>query len=198
MPATPPRTTWRRAARAQGSIDPPRSTFGAVHGQPEAGRRGRRKAARRCCLVSGPAPQGGNASGPAEPVPRRLLGSWAASETKWLASQVDTVYIDSMRHISIRPVPPLPPEATQALKGRGTAWALAHRFSTDERESIDDGWGNLDQAVLEQPLAPGTQVLEEQVKSILARNDSPDIGFDLSVNPYRGCEHVIPRNPLCV
>ena len=94
-----------------------------------------------------------------------------------------------MRHISIRPVPPLPPEATQALKGRGTAWALAHRFSTDERESIDDGWGNLDQAVLEQPLAPGTQVLEEQVKSILARNDSPDIGFDLSVNPYRGCEH---------
>ena len=94
-----------------------------------------------------------------------------------------------MRRIPIQPVSQLPPEANQALKGRGTAWALAHRFSTDERESIDDGWGNLDQAALEQPLAPGTQVLEEQVKTILARNDSPDIGFDLSINPYRGCEH---------
>ncbi len=94
-----------------------------------------------------------------------------------------------MRRIPIQPVSQLPPEAAQALKGRGTAWALAHRFSTDERESIDDGWGNLDQAALEQPLAPGTQVLEEQVKTILARNDSPDIGFDLSINPYRGCEH---------
>ena len=37
--------------------------------------------------------------------------------------------------------------------------------------------------------APETQVIEEHVKSILAGNDSPDIGFDLSINPYRGCEH---------
>jgi len=102
---------------------------------------------------------------------------------------VETVYIYSMRRIPILPVPQLPPEATPALKGRGTAWHLAHRFSVDERESLDDGWGNLDQTVLAQALAPGTQVLEEQVKSILARNDSPDIGFDLSINPYRGCEH---------
>ncbi len=99
------------------------------------------------------------------------------------------VYIYSMRRIPIQPVLQLRPDATQALKGRGTAWDLAHRFSTDQREGFDDGWGNLDQAVLEQVLAPATQVLEEQVKSILARNDSPDIGFDLSVNPYRGCEH---------
>jgi DNA repair photolyase len=38
-------------------------------------------------------------------------------------------------------------------------------------------------------VAPGTSVIEEQVRSILAANDSPDIGFDLSINPYRGCEH---------
>jgi DNA repair photolyase len=38
-------------------------------------------------------------------------------------------------------------------------------------------------------LAPQTQVIEERVKTILAGNDSPDIGFDLSINPYRGCEH---------
>jgi DNA repair photolyase len=74
-------------------------------------------------------------------------------------------------------------------KGRGTAWALPHRFSTDQRESFDDGWGTLDQEAAEEHLAPGTQVLHEQVKSILTGNDSPDIGFDLSINPYRGCEH---------
>ncbi|MDH4391038.1 MAG: PA0069 family radical SAM protein [Aquabacterium sp.] len=79
--------------------------------------------------------------------------------------------------------------AQSLLKGRGTAWALAHRFSKDERQACDDGWGSLDQAVSEAPLPPATRVLEEQVKTILAGNDSPDIGFDLSINPYRGCEH---------
>jgi DNA repair photolyase len=76
-----------------------------------------------------------------------------------------------------------------SLKGRGTAWALEHRFSSQQREPADDGWGALDQAVAEEPIAPATQVIEEQVNRILSGNDSPDIGFDLSVNPYRGCEH---------
>jgi DNA repair photolyase len=75
------------------------------------------------------------------------------------------------------------------LKGRGTAWTLEHRFSKDRRESFDDGWGTLEQAAREEVLAPQTQVIEERVKTILAGNDSPDIGFDLSINPYRGCEH---------
>ena len=103
-----------------------------------------------------------------------------------------------MRSIPIYPTRPHPPGDTAALihgqpmaalKGRGTAWALAHRFSQDDRLAYDDGWGSLDQAVLAQAVPPTTQVLEEQVKTILAGNDSPDIGFDLSVNPYRGCEH---------
>ena len=75
------------------------------------------------------------------------------------------------------------------VKGRGTAWSLAHRFSSDSRQPHDDGWGTLDQSVNEQVLPPATQVLEERVKTILTGNDSPDIGFDLSINPYRGCEH---------
>jgi len=79
--------------------------------------------------------------------------------------------------------------AAEALKGRGTAWAIEHRFSGRTSEAFDDGWGNLDQAVQEERLAPATQIIEERVKSILASNDSPDIGFDLSINPYRGCEH---------
>ena len=76
-----------------------------------------------------------------------------------------------------------------AQKGRGTPWDLPHRFGTVVHEDFDDGWGTLEQSVLEQPLAPSTQIIEEQVRSILSPNDSPDIGFDLSINPYRGCEH---------
>ena len=74
-------------------------------------------------------------------------------------------------------------------KGRGTVWAIEHRFSVNQRESFDDGWGSLEQAAREEHLRPDTQVIEEHVKSVLTGNDSPDIGFDLSINPYRGCEH---------
>ena len=90
---------------------------------------------------------------------------------------------------------PLPPSSTPlsapatALKGRGTAWALPHRFNVDTRAAFDDGWGTLEQDAQEEPVAPGTQVLEEQAGRILSGNDSLDIGFDLSINPYRGCEH---------
>jgi len=74
-------------------------------------------------------------------------------------------------------------------KGRGTVWAIEHRFAGSERSEFDDGWGTLEQAALEETAAAGTQIIEERVKTILAGNDSPDIGFDLSINPYRGCEH---------
>ena len=83
--------------------------------------------------------------------------------------------------------PSLP--APQALKGRGTAWAIDHRFMRQASEACDDGWGWLEQQATEERITPATQIIEERVKSILASNDSPDISFDLSVNPYRGCEH---------
>jgi DNA repair photolyase len=85
--------------------------------------------------------------------------------------------------------PPAAPLIFAPPKGRGSAWALQHRFSTDRREDFDDGWGTLEQEAREEHLAPDTQVIQEHVKSILTGNDSPDIGFDLSINPYRGCEH---------
>ena len=75
------------------------------------------------------------------------------------------------------------------LKGRGTAWAIAHRFQSDAREAVDDGWGALDQEAQAEHLAPGTTVVEEHAKRILSTNDSPDINFDVAINPYRGCEH---------
>jgi hypothetical protein len=64
-----------------------------------------------------------------------------------------------------------------AIKGRGAATRLAHRFSKDERNAFDDGWGTLEEGVAEaaelQPLA--TEVRFEDVKSVLTENDSPDI-----------------------
>ena len=78
-----------------------------------------------------------------------------------------------------------------SIKGRGAASAIAHRYTKDEREGFDDGWEGLDQAAQEQgeKLPIATQVHFEDVKSVITRNDSPDIFFDASINPYRGCEH---------
>lgn len=76
-----------------------------------------------------------------------------------------------------------------AVRGRGTGWAAPHRFSRHTSETFDDGWGTLEQEVQEQALPPRTQIIEEHAKAILTSNDSPDIAFDLSINPYRGCEH---------
>ena len=75
------------------------------------------------------------------------------------------------------------------IKGRGTPWAIEHRFSVRSGEAFDDGWGTLEQQAAEETLPPQTQIIEEHVKSIVASNDSPDVHFDLSINPYRGGEH---------
>lgn len=70
-------------------------------------------------------------------------------------------------------------------KGRGATSNLEGRFESVARESFDDGWTRDDE-----PLPPiPTQIIRETAKSIIARNDSPDIPFDQSINAYRGCEH---------
>ncbi len=73
------------------------------------------------------------------------------------------------------------------LKGRGTATRILHRFNREDRQREDDGWP-VDPAD-EQAHAVPTQVMREHAKTILARNDSPDLPFTWSINPYRGCEH---------
>src|SRR4051812_41271320 len=71
------------------------------------------------------------------------------------------------------------------IRGRGTAHNPANRFV--QQELVPDGdW--LDAADEEEP-APRTVFLRDHTKTIIAHNDSPDVGFDASVNPYRGCEH---------
>jgi DNA repair photolyase len=69
-------------------------------------------------------------------------------------------------------------------RGRGARSNRVGRYETEIREVYDDGWESA--AVLE-PFR--TQVRLEQAKSIIATNDSPDLNFDQSINPYRGCEH---------
>lgn len=70
-------------------------------------------------------------------------------------------------------------------KGRGAASNPEGRFETRTRGAVDDGW-----AADEEPLpALETVVRSEPARSILTRNQSPDISFSQSINPYRGCEH---------
>jgi DNA repair photolyase len=76
-----------------------------------------------------------------------------------------------------------------AIKGRGAASRMAHRFEKDTRGAWDDGWGTLEQEALEPHAPPVTETIFEDAKSIITGNDSPDIYFDKSINPYRGCEH---------
>jgi len=69
-------------------------------------------------------------------------------------------------------------------KGRGATLNPEGRFEGQAREAYDDGWFEDDERrKLE------TIVTEERVKSIISRNDSPDVPFSQSINPYRGCEH---------
>src|SRR5512146_2533987 len=72
-----------------------------------------------------------------------------------------------------------------AGKSRGALSRMQGRFETVAREAFDDGWGAEDEA----PAALQTTVTEERARSIIQRNDSPDLPFELSINPYRGCEH---------
>jgi DNA repair photolyase len=76
------------------------------------------------------------------------------------------------------------------IKGRGTATALRHRFARDARQVEDDGWGmgHDEEGGADRPPVL-TQVTHEHAKTILSRNESPDLPFTLSLNPYRGCEH---------
>jgi DNA repair photolyase len=70
------------------------------------------------------------------------------------------------------------------LRGRGARENVSGRFEKQTRSLFDDGWESLDDLP---PLK--TSVIEEAAKQIITRNQSPDISFDRSINPYRGCEH---------
>ena len=70
-------------------------------------------------------------------------------------------------------------------KGRGAVRNVAGRFERTTHEPFDDGWGTAD----ETPPPLLTVVTPEASRTILCKNDSPDVPFDVSINPYKGCEH---------
>ena len=74
---------------------------------------------------------------------------------------------------------------SETLHLRGARSYLQGRFEGEAREAFDDGW-----TPEERPAAElRTEVTIERARSIISRNDSPDVGFSQSINPYRGCEH---------
>lgn len=77
-----------------------------------------------------------------------------------------------------------PAVAEARRRGRGTLTNASGRYEPVQREAVDDGWGSLEELP---PLA--TTITEEKARRIITRNDSPDLSFDRSINPYRGCEH---------
>src|SRR5205823_6424518 len=106
------------------------------------------------------------------------VGNPAASAGRSAARSESQVVLPFQQRMS-GPVP---------LKGRGAVTNLQGRFEVNARERFDDGW-TVPGAKDEQPSALKTQVTDEIAKTILTRNNSPDIPFGVSLNPYRGCEH---------
>lgn len=81
-------------------------------------------------------------------------------------------------------MPASTPQSNQHFKGRGTAQNPGVRFESTHSEAFDDGWD-----MVEETPPPQTSLIRDAARSIIARNDSPDLSFERSVNPYRGCEH---------
>lgn len=73
----------------------------------------------------------------------------------------------------------------KVINGRGARSNASGRYEADRREAWDDGWTDQDEAI--PPLR--TTLSPEHARTIIARNMSPDVGFDRSINPYKGCEH---------
>jgi DNA repair photolyase len=106
------------------------------------------------------------------------LGGWqhrrqaAAARAKTPASDVDG---DSLVDDFLQ---------TQIIKGRGVNSNASGRFEAERRYQIDDGWPRV-----AEPPRPRTEVGIDASRSIITANKSPDVAFDRSINPYRGCEH---------
>ena len=94
---------------------------------------------------------------------------------------------------------PLPPKAPQApapdpigdaavaggrRRGRGAHSNASGRYEALAQVAFDDGWQRLDDLPTFK-----TSVTVDATRTVITRNDSPDISFDRSINPYRGCEH---------
>ena len=85
-------------------------------------------------------------------------------------------------------MPPLSSIPSLARKGRGATLNPAVRFDAQSAAPFDDGWDTLAADFGQLPPLP-TTLTRDASRSVISWNNSPDLGFDRAVNPYRGCEH---------
>lgn len=78
-----------------------------------------------------------------------------------------------------------PSSPVQRIKGRAAVSNRTGRFEAETREAFDDGWGGWDEV----PDHISTTLTVDNARTIITYNNSPDVPFDRSINPYRGCEH---------
>lgn len=96
----------------------------------------------------------------------------------------DASPIDRRSAMPIETTPASVDIAPDRRRGRGAVSNRDGRYETQRRELVDDGWQTLDR------LPPfRTDIQVERARKVITRNTSPDISFDRSINPYRGCEH---------
>src|ERR1700759_188043 len=77
----------------------------------------------------------------------------------------------------------------EVLRGRGAVSNAVGRYEKQTRVLLDDGWDDGWRADDDAPPPLRTEVINDSTRSIIAHNKSPDLSFDQSINPYRGCEH---------
>ncbi len=87
-----------------------------------------------------------------------------------------------------RPVVTETPQSRTPIRGRGASWSPANRFEKLHVDLNDVDVVDVDLETEERPQR-GTQYFRDETKSVITRNNSPDVGFETSLNPYRGCEH---------
>jgi DNA repair photolyase len=87
-----------------------------------------------------------------------------------------------------RPVVEETAQSRAAIRGRGASWSPANRFEKLHVDLNDLDVVDVDFDAEERP-QHGTQYFRDGTKSVITRNNSPDVGFETSLNPYRGCEH---------
>src|SRR4029453_14297096 len=86
-----------------------------------------------------------------------------------------------------RPVVKETPQSHTAIRGRGASWSPANRFEKMHVDLYDVDVVDVDLETEERPRR-GTQYFHDGTKSVITRNNSPDVGFETSLNPYGGCE----------
>jgi DNA repair photolyase len=87
-----------------------------------------------------------------------------------------------------RPVVEEMPQSNASIRGRGASWSPANRFERLHVDLTDIDFVGVDPGAEERPRHE-TQYFRDGTKSVITRNTSPDVGFETSLNPYRGCEH---------